>query len=441
MKLPYRLILNLSICSILSACGGGQSDFNTTVRTTETAELSDQLLLISDGTSAIADLYISEVEMHQPHVASGVTSLPFELVVNNLSGAVEISDLSLALEYSTTADFNRVYRSALVDLRRIDDSDNQSLAISARSFLADLPSGNYLGRVIINPDWNLYFDNASRQPDYGQPFRYTPESDYSNNASSSFAIEVASDVVCVEDAFETPNALASATTITTGRNISASLCEDNNDLYAVTLAENSSTTLTFKDLDDNGDRTEYTVISPQFTLLKQHTLSPMGNEFTIDADTAGTYYIAIHGARSNYQIGRDTGERIAEHWFFSTDTVEGPNSWAYGPITLNRLQFDKQTLLHQTASCTRFVTEFVDDEPAAYTTPSHFTGTHEFRYISTDSFMLDGSLMYDWQIIQGDITHQSWYSNPYQGWAEKISDGGFRYWQYDGLSYVQCFII
>lgn len=437
MNTNLKTILSTAVLVALSACdsGNGRTDF-----TNRSLLSNDGSSTASNNFSAImpgaADLVITghNAETESDHSTSFTIN-----IADNTSAAIDTSMLSFAIEYSKSTDFANSYRSALFNLQYDDQPETSSTTASARTHHAKLPSGDYFARVIVNPNWQMYFENPAVRENLSQPFYYIAEANYTNNYSDIFQISVQSDITCIEDQLENNNSFTTATALSRASGVRAALCEDNIDIFAMDLNANETTLLshTYEGDTTAGFSTQYTLIDSQFNRLTNGTITTAHSNIRYTAEQSGTHYLALYGMRSTYRIEREVEQALADDWFFSPNTATGPNSWQYGPITLNQLNFNNQDLLNRNISCTSFVTG-LDGSAAVYTTPSHFSGIHEYVFTDTSAYTMDGEQQYGWQITQGDITSAHWYDNSYLGWAENIGDGGWRYWDLEGMSYVEC---
>lgn len=380
-------------------------------------------------------------------------SVSFQFSVEEVGGSnLPLDQLSLALEVAATGRFTDAYRMPLFDIRSVDDSAvGSSAELTARGAATDLPSGTYLARLVVNPNWQNAFDSVPADSDHSQPFRYVAERDYSNNASNTFQIQVQNTVVCAEDSFEDNDDVLSANAIPTGGQINASLCLDEVDFYSVSLRQGETTSLSFNytDGDTNPNpSTRYVLLDPDFNRLSAPQVARSSNNIEIEADQAGSYYLALYGQRSSYRMTREpeTGAALdpglasdfSNTRIFTAETIAGPNSWLLGDITLRKLLITEELLYGQVVSCGRITTQFRGEFPVAYVTPSHFADDFEFRFLADGSYLIDGEQEAGWSIVNGDISNADWYGNDHPGYAERVSDYEWRYWSTDGLSYVDC---
>ncbi len=434
MNTKFKL-MSVSALLALTSCGGNEIP-ETVPR--------QPLALLGDAVTGDAQ---SPTDITITSFTSDLTSpdkLAFEIQVTDIgpgtadsSDTIDTESLSFALEYSQTADFKNTYRTALFDQQVIQNADN-SVTVSARSSRADLPSGNYSVRIVVNPDWHMYIENNFQGNDLSEPLYYISESNYLNNYSSVFNHTLETSIQCTEDVLEQNNSFVNATALTSGSTISASLCHDNADYYALALQAGQTVVLNFA-YDGEFDvttPTQYAIVSDDYYRQDTGVLEGPESQLQFDAAVTGTYYLAIYGRRSDYVISRDTSTALAADWFFTSDTVAGPTSPAYGAITLNRLNFTSQGIVNKTASCKKEITDPLDQN--TYITPPHFPDIHEVRFLDNNIYLIDGESRFQWSIATGDISNDDWYENPYPGWAENLFNGSWRYWDFDGRSYVEC---
>lgn len=417
-------VLSVSTILALTSCGGSDSPVQSPRQSFITQQLSDTA-------------YDSGTDLTIENFTVTPADNTFEIQVsNNGENPLNTDNLSFSLEYSKTGDFQRPYRVALFD-QQVVQSTNSSATISARSRPAALPSGNYLARLEVNPDWHMYIENNFQDISLSQPLYYISETNYDNNKSSTFQMPLNTDIQCTEDTYENNNSFDTATRLNSKDSISASLCEDNADYYALPSQANQTTVLSFQYRGSpDTTPTQYTIISDDFFRQDSGILEAPESKIQFTAAVSGNYYLAIFGSRTDYTISRDHQPALAADWFFSTDTVAGPDSPVYGPVTLNRLNFNTSDLLNKSAHCRKQIIDPLD--PTSYTTPPHFPGIHEFRFLENNIYLKDGETRYQWAVVTGDISNDDWYDNPYQGWAENLFDGSWRYWDFNGESYVQC---
>ncbi len=421
-------ILSLSSALALAGCGGTELQ-DTPIQQPFTAQL------LSDTASGSTDIVINSV-VAGPVTADNHTTYAIQ-ATDIGAGPVDTDNLSFALEYSKTEDFNSVYRIALFDLQTTR-SDGNSVDITARAKPVELPSGTYNARLTVNPNWQTYIENNLQPADLSQPLRYIAESNHDNNSSDIFTAFIETDIQCAEDNLEGNNTFLSATQLSSLASVSASLCEDNADYFALPMLANQTSVLSFiYDGAYNSTPTQYALISDDFHRQSTGVLEGPQSRIQLTAAVSGTYYLAIFGARANYTIDRDHQAALKPDWFFSTDTVEGPISPVLGAITLNKLNFNVDDLLNKTVRCAKQIIDPL--YPDTYTTPLHFPDAHEFRLLEDNKYLLDGTNRFQWGVSNGDISNDDWYENPYHGgWAENLYDGRWRYWEFDAESYVQC---
>lgn len=433
MKIQNTTLLALLVAG-LPACGGGTGDTG-----------SQPAPLQFDASAAMqsgVDLSLQDVNFVNGAKSEAGKTVALEArVVNNGSNPFDMASVSLALEYSTTQSFERVYRSVVFDVRPTATSDN-SVAFSARAATASLPAGSYYTRLAVNPDWRLYFDNLPVDSDYSRTSRYLAEYDYGNNTSQVVQFDVTSPVSCTEDGFEPNNDFVNAIKLQPDGVINGALCEDDIDLYSMQLnsGEQLAATLTYQSSNQLG-KTRYVVIDPQYKRVGESAVAQSGKAIIISAKVSGQYYLALYGDRSGYSLSVTDNASLfsdPELPFFTSQSVQGPYSPVYGQITLKKLSFDKPRLTGEIATCGIQTASYQNEQPVWYATPQHFSGNHIFQFGDNGSYLVDGSLHSGWTIIDGDISNGHWYANLFPGWAEDIGDGGWRYWARDGLSYVEC---
>ena len=458
-----------TLSSIVACGGGGDGDnsvrgtlglpepvlgeANSIVVSNDDSQSDLQSLSMSGSvdTQAAFDLTINNA---QPQAAgANAKSVNFQFSVTDTEGAtLPLDDLSLALEVAATGTFADAYRMPLFDIRAADDGGVGSTAVlTARGAATDLPSGTYLARVVVNPNWQNAFDSVPADSDHSKPFRYVDERDYSNNASNTFQIQVENTTVCAEDSFEDNDDVFSASEIPTGGEINASLCLDDVDFYSVSLGQGQSTSLSFSYTDGDSNpnpSTRYVLLDPDFTLLSSPQVARSTNNIEIAADQAGAYYLALFGQRSSYRMTREpelgaalepgVASDFSNTRIFTAETIAGPNSWLLGDITLRKLLFSEELLYGQVVNCGRITTQFRGEFPVAYITPSHFADNFEFRFLADGTYLIDGEQEAGWSTVNGDISNADWYGNDFPGYAERVSDYEWRYWSNDGLSYVEC---
>lgn len=466
-----RSLGTVAVCSVLAACGGsggGTPDRQALGVSNGTAgqqlpvvandesqgsgQVSDMatgaavggeqsLLLEGQPISGAPDLIISNATFAQ---SDRGLNFSFDVADGN-GGSIDLDSLSLALEVAGTGSFADSYRITAYDIRESGENQGSGgVGLTARSTDVDLPSGRYDARLVVNPNWQNMFDSIPKGHNEAQPFRYISESDYKNNASNIFQIDVNSSTACAEDRYENNDSAESATAIPVGTQIEASLCLDDVDIYSLSLSQAEVASLIFAYSDEKSNpnpATRYVVLDSNFNRITQPTTAREANRIVINARNAGQYYLVLFGKRSSYRITRaftDLANDYAADDIFHTETISGPQSWLFGGITLQRLAFTEATLRDQVVNCGRVVTQFDNDQPVAYVTPDHFAEVHEFRFLSGGGYLVDGERHNGWHIQDGDISHADWYSNSYPGYAENVSDTAWRYWSKDGLGYVDC---
>jgi len=318
---------------------------------------------------------------------------------------------------------------------------DSSVTVSARAYPDDLPAGNYTARAVINPDWNLHFDHIGSTQNQRASFFYMAEANTANNTSASIPLTIDSSVVCNEDGLETARDLQpGATSLLVDQSVEGGLCYDNTDVFSVLLEQGDTTQINIELLTNNPRRPQIGIVTPGGLLTTRQSLLQGTSEIKLTADNAGVYHLVLHGARADYRISRMNPLTTAGEQFYSDDTVAGPVSWLYGSITLNRLAFSNDYLQGRMLSCSRFITRYEAAIATDYVTPAHFSGIHDFQFQADNQYRMDGVTHSDWDTKQGDIISDGWYPNPYFGWAEIIDDQQFRYWEFDGTSYVECHI-
>ena len=361
----------------------------------------------------------------------------FEITVASTDKSVDVGNLSFMMESSTTDSFHSVYKSALYDQRVVAQDIGQA-TITARTKDVPLRDAVFYTRVVVNPDWHQYLETALVNNDLSTPLHYIEESNYQNNASDTFNTTVSHGFTCAEDSYENNDTIDQATALPAGVTLNASLCDDNADYFALSInaGETSVVSFDYTNASLTDWKTRYSIINSQFQRVESGVLDTARHDIRITADTSGTHYLAIYGERNGYQLSRDTSPALPPNWFFGTDTVAGPVSPVYGPITLTRLAFNETDLVDHIIACSRFVIDPVTGD--SYITPSHFPQTHDFVFLGNNEMIIDRSERDLWNASTGDITSDSWYTNPYFGWAENTGDGSFRYWEFDGNSYIGC---
>lgn len=404
-------------------------------------ELSMSLKGIVDS-SAAHDLSLANSSATV--LSSGNISFMFD--VSESGGAVIPMDmLSVALEVAATGTFSDSYRMPLYDLREEGAAADGGISVSARSAPLELPDGTYIARLVVNPNWQYAFDVVPNGGNDAQPFRYLAERDFSNNAGNTFQITVSNNIECSEDEYEDNDGIGTAAVIPQGGQVSASLCLDDSDFYSFILADGETTSLTFDYTDSRSNpnpATRYVVLDSSFNRVTQPAVARESNRIVIEAENAGQYYLALYGQRSSYRITRAGGPAMPDDYsnenIFHSQTMLGPNSWAYGQIELNRLAFTDLMLNDQVVNCGRISTQYRDEWPVAYVTPQHFADIHEFRFLPGGGYIVDGERHNGWRVQDGDISNIDWYENDYPGYAEKVADNTWRYWSADGLGFTEC---
>jgi len=477
IKLSGNAVATAIVCSALVACGGIEdSDTNvgklappaenlaransvatiaedalpgnvesSVLSSLQPGDYSESVSLAGDASSlSVIDMVISNAE-----VTAGMTSsnsIAYRFEVFDTGGAdLPFDELSVALEVGASGSFADSYRIALFDIRRDSDSQTGSaVALTARSALTDLPSGNYSARLVVNPNWQNAFDTVPATHDDRQPFRYIEERDYSNNASNVFQIDVTNTKECIEDSFEDNDSFSTATVIPAGGQIDSVLCLDEVDFYSVDLTDRTSTSLAF-DYTDNEDglkrATSYVVFDANANRIADG-IAREANDIVIIADAPGIHYLALYGQRSSYQIVRADGPGLADDFsddgLFGDESIVGPHSWLFGEVTLHKLAFSKELLNDQVINCGRITTQFSNQQPIAYVTPGHFADIHKFHLLTNGSYLVDDQPQAEWTIADGDIVSIDWYENAFPGYAETVGSNSWRYWSGDGLAYAEC---
>lgn len=490
MKKYSNALGSVTVICTLAACGGGSSGDLPQVQSASAESVNDSALAddaVNGGDmsgllslsrmgvanpTAVNDLTISGVSIVAKDAAMGVAmndssdSIEFQFDVSTGgSDSIELDALSVILEVAVSGSFVDSYRLPLFDIRSLVDSgisessnsDNLStdagtLAFTARSTVADLPSGNYSARLVVNPNWQNVFDVMPPTVDQSLPFHFLEETDYNNNVSNDFSINVVSTLACVEDEFEQNDSFANATVIPIGGQITASLCNDTVDFFSVDLAAGASTSIYFdyaETTDKMSQASKYMLFDNEFRVMRG-SVAREANDIEIRANAAGTYYLAVYGQRSDYRLTREPTQGTAlppnfandfsNSLFFTAESVAGPDSWLLGPITLQKLAFTESDLEGQVVDCGRITTQFRDDAPVAYVTPRHFADIYTFRFFSDGEYFVDSEAASGWSVQEGDIVNSHWYQHDYPGYAQKIDEHGWRYWSSDGLSYVECVI-
>ncbi len=456
MKVLYKTLVYTAVISALAGCGGSGSGSSDT----ETPKIGSSVQSddINAGTGAVTGGEESISLKGAPGVAAahdfsisnsaltvGDMSISYQFDVTDTAGAaIPLDQLSVALEVAASGSFEDSYRMPLFDIRETEVEKNSGyLSLSARSAAADLPTGSYIARLVVNPNWQYSFDSVPQGSNDSQPFRYIEERDYSNNASNTFQITVSNTTECVEDAFEDNDSIGDAVAIPSGGQVSGSLCLDDVDFYSVVLEAGESTSLTFDYTDSRSNpnpATRYVVLDSNFNRAGQPGVARESNRIVITAKSAGQHYLALYGQRSSYRITHAGGlpdDQINDS-LFHPESMQGPASWLYGSVALHRLALSEVLLKDQAVSCGRISTQFQDGQPVSYVTPQHFADIHEFRFLSGGDYLVDGERHKGWHILDGDISNGDWYRNGFPGYAEKIASNSWRYWSTDGLAYVQC---
>ncbi len=426
----WRFFYTAVTAMTVAGCDSGEP------RLPDTSQQFQSVQLFADGSEgAIGTVDLTIADLTHEQTTDG--SHRFQIAIASDEKSIDISNLSFMMETSTTEDFQSVYKSALYDQRTVSQ-DVGIATITARTKAVPLRDAVYFTRVVVNPDWHQYLESALVNNDLSQPLHYIAESNYQNNASATFNTTVSQGVICSEDSHENNDTIKQATAIQSGESINVSLCDDNADYYAFALDAGETTVVSFNYSDSTRTdwKTRYSLIDSQYQRIESDVLDAAEHDFQITAENAGTHYLAVYGDRSAYRLSRDTKTPLAADWFFTADTVDGPVSSVYGPVTLTRLAFNEAQLLNHTVSCSRFV---IDPEaPDSYITPSHFPELHDFLFLANNEVLIDKDKKDLWNASTGDITSDSWYDNPYFGWAENTGEGSFRYWDFDGNSYIGC---
>lgn len=396
----------------------------------------------SGSPSEGVDLILTDVNFTSGLTSNTGKTVLVEARLTNIGATpYATQDLSMALEYSTTQSFERIYKTVLFDLSTTDTSDG-STKLGARTNPANLPSGSYYARLVVNPDWQLYFDNLPGDGDYSSAFRYLGESDYTNNYGDTVQFDVTSSVSCVEDSHEPNNKFGEATELLFGGIINAALCEDDLDLYSMQVDAGQVVAVALAyDSPQQFSKTRYLLLDSNYQQMGDGGVAESGANIQLAADVSGEYYLALYGERSAYSLSLSSDASLFSdpiRPFYTSETQQGPISWNYGQITLNRLSFDKGLLNGQVATCDIKTTTYHNEKPTGYATPSHFSGARTFRFADDDQYFVDGVLSTGWGTTEGDISNSQWYKNLYPGWAEIIGNDSWRYWERDGFSYVEC---
>ncbi len=455
MNTKLNTLASVIAVALLSACGGSGDDSGTSAPATAQANFANDAQAQSDaasislagtpGVSAAYDLVIGQVTAPASLGSDGTGDFGFS-VANLGSSAVPADSLSVALELSASGNFGNSYRTALFDIRT-DNAGSSNAAFTARSAPIDLPSGTYNARLIVNPNWQYAFDTVPADHSHGDAYRYVQETDFSNNATDAFQVQVQSSMACAEDGFEDNNTVQTAYPIPPGGQISSSLCLDNVDIYAMQLGAGESASLSFDYTDtqsNNNPATRYVLLDSNWNTHSAPRVARETSSIVVDADDSGTYYLALFGQRSSYRITRSGGNNsgLANDYIdsnvFTGGTLNGPQSWLLGDITLQKLQLTEEKVTDQVINCGRITTQYSGDAPVAYVTPSHFADIHEFRFQPGGDYLIDAEQESGWSIANGDISNPDWYANDYPGYAERLSNNQWRYWSQDGLAYVEC---
>lgn len=465
MKSYYKSLISMAVCSALIGCdgsGSGAPDRQALAATSainggvvandasgNRGAIGGEQSLLLDGepvaSSALAsdqDLTVSDAT-----VTSTDSGLSFTFTVADTGGLpVALDELSIALEVASSGSFADSYRIPLFDIRESAiNNANVGVQLTARSAGVDLPFGNYDARLVVNPNWQHVFDFIPKTQSDIVPFRYIAERDYRNNASNVISVESDGTVVCAEDVFENNDDVFNATQIPEGGRIEGSLCLDDVDFYSLTMSDFEVASLSFAYTDESTNQnpaTRYLVLDSDYNRITEPTVAREANRIVINASDAGQYYVALFGKRSSYRITRAFSGGFLDDAFndslFHAETINGPQSWLYGNITLHRLAFSEVTLRDQVINCGRITTQYNAGQPVAYVTPDHFAEVHEFRFLSSGSYLVDGERRNGWHLQDGDISHADWYTHGYPGYAERVSRNQWRYWGEDGLGYVDC---
>ena len=420
-KVSSAVLGSTAICSLLVACGGSgggddrledaitQLSQNQLSQNSEgldigAARIADDISSASGGPGSISlagaanSEATSDIAISNAVVTSGSESsqsIAYRFDLTDIGGAnLPLANLSVVLEVAASGSFEDSYRLALFDIRSENEDQTGSAAtLSARSTATDLPSGNYAARLVVNPNWQNAFDTVPDGHDDRTPFQFIEERDNSNNASNVFQIAVNSAKVCAEDGFEDNDSFATATVIPEGDQINASLCLDDVDFYTVDLEAGSGTSLAFDYTDDEDGvnrATSYVVFDTNANRIA-NGIAREANDIVINADVTGSYYLALYGQRSSHQIVRTDSTGLANDFsdpIFGAETITGPQSWFFGEVTLNKLSFSEDALNDQVINCGRIATQFRDDQPVAYVTPSRFADIHEFRLLTDGACLL-----------------------------------------------------
>lgn len=466
MKNVSKALGSATVACVMTACGGSSGDItNSLSASDDSGEVAaNSTALISEDASAAPsvslkglanssagnDLSIQNASVSTQDGSSHSVQFSFD-IVDSSGVAIGLDNLSVALEIAASGSFDDSYRQPLFDIRTRGDAaaGSEVLSLTARATAADLTAGSYSARLVVNPNWQNAFDIVPADRDQSQPFHFIEESDYSNNASNSFALAVHSGMACAEDGFEDNDSVASAAVIPAGGQISASLCTDMVDFFAIDLAAGESTSIYFDATDNMSKSSKYVLLDTTFKIVSG-SVARESNDIRINATDAGRYYLAVYGQRSTYQLTREPtlgtvlpgnfANDFVNSAFFTGESVAGPQSWLLGDITLHKLAFTEAALEGQVVECGRIATQYRDDAPVAYVTPQHFADNYSFRFLAGGDYLVEGELANGWTVESGDIQNEFWYAHDYPGYAEKIDEHGWRYWSADGLSYVECAI-
>ncbi len=453
MNIKLKTITSAIALSSLVACSGSGEDTAATALQAPQSDFSAATnsfvaassLAGAPDLGAAYDLSISDVTTTGELTDTGTANYTF--TISDASGkTIPTDNLSVALEIAASTSFSDAYRIPLFDLRTAQDQPSR---FTARSAPVDLPSGSYQARLVVNPSWRHHFDITPVDHRHATAYHFMSEQDYRNNASEVFQVALQSRTNCVEDAYEENDNHQSAQPVPEGGQIDAALCNDNMDLYSVRLDAGASATIAFHYGDPQANLnnpTSYTVLDSSFTPVASSRPARDSHKIVVDADTEGTYYVALHGARSNYRLTRFSGaagpdlaeDFVSSSLFANGSTLAGPQSWLLGEITLQKLAITEDKMLNQTVNCGRITTQYDNNQPVAYVTPQHFADIHEFQFLEGGEYLVDGEMNNSWTIANDDISSPHWYANEYPGYAERVSDDRWRYWTSDGLAYVEC---
>ncbi len=457
MNSKLSTLASVITLSILTACGGS-GDNNDAMQSPQSAQANfanDATVSQTAGSVSMAgtpsatathDLTISNVTASGTFGSSGTASYRFNLTDTNGSN-LPLEQLSVALEVSANGNFDDAFRTALFDIRSDNGADSSGTSFTARSAPIDLPSGGYSARLIVNPNWQYAFDTVPADHNHGEAYRYISESDFSNNASTTFQVSMQGTTVCAEDGFEENDSMSTALALPVGGQINSSLCQDNVDIYSIQIGSGESASVSFDYTDtqtNTNPATRYIIIDPRWNTHAAPRVARETSNIVIDADAGGTYFLALYGQRASYRLSRNsaTGSGIANDFVdtnvFGSGTLNGPQSWLYGDITLQKLNFTADKITDQVINCGRITTQYSSDAPVAYVTPDHFADIHEFRFLPNGDYLIDAEQESGWSVSNGDISNRDWYTNDYPGYAQRVSNNEWRYWSNDGLAYVEC---